>query len=357
LRAAFAVTALFLRRYLPNPMNIGATLFLPIVIALIFGTADARAESELPIGIVHDDSPTAVAYADALDSEPGVRLLTFGSRAALVTAVRRADVVAGVVVPPTGLSVEMIGTDADPLMKAARAVVASVAYRERVSLTTAPRVDVVELPDTEHGRATGLARAAAGMLVYCLFVNVMHTATFIAEDRKRGVYRRMGAAPASAAAVVTGEVLGRVGIGVMQCLVVALASALLFGTEWGAPVAFLLVVVALSLVASGAAVLLGVGVRRAGPQVAIAGAAIAAFLGLVGGCFWSLDIVPHAMRTIGFITPTAWALDAFDGLIARGEDLLDIGLQLAVLAGFTGVLLWLASARLRSTLGNVEAMS
>jgi ABC-2 type transport system permease protein len=339
-------------------MNIAATLFLPLIIAVIFGTADARAESQLPIGIVHDDSSTALSYTRALEGEPGVRLISYGSRDDLVTAVRRADVVAGVVVPPGGVgAVDIVGADNEPLMQAARGVVASVAYRERVSLTSEPRVVVVELPHTENARATGLPRAAAGMLVYCLFVNVMHSATIISDDRNRGVLRRIASTPASASSVVTGEVLGRFVVGVMQCLVVAGASALLFGTEWGAPVAFLVVVVALSLVASGAAVLLGVGVRRAGPQVAIAGAAIAAFLGLVGGCFWSLEIVPQAMRVLGFVTPTAWALDALDHLIAQGATLLDIGLQLAVLAGFTAVLLWLASTRLRSTLGNVDVMS
>ena len=56
------------------------------------------------------------------------------------------------------------------------------------------------------------------------------------------------------------------------------------------------------------------------------------------------------MRVVGHLFPQAWAMDAFIALIAKGETIAGIALQLAVLAAFAAVLLSLATWRLRRTL-------
>jgi ABC-2 type transport system permease protein len=71
---------------------------------------------------------------------------------------------------------------------------------------------------------------------------------------------------------------------------------------------------------------------------------------MLGGCMWPLAIVPEPMRVLGHLFPQAWAMDAFIALIAKGEDVTGIAVQLAVLAGFAAVLLGLATWRLRRAL-------
>ncbi len=337
LRQTVAVAALFLRRYLPNPLNLSYTLLMPVLIALIFGTADARATSTLPIGAV-GSSAAAAALVTAVDGEKGVEIHRYGDRQALVAAVVRGDVVAGLVVTDDGGAVRLVGATEEPLMLAVRGVVESVATRQGVRIETPANVVVGELTTTQRGHATGIPRAAAGMLVFCVLLNVMNSASLIADDRGRGVFHRLASAPTPASTVVVGELGGRFVLGALQCIVVAGVSSLLFGTVWGDALPFGLITIALSASATGAAVLLGVSVKSSGQQASVAAHTVAAVLALLGGSFWSLDVVPTAMRFIGHVSPTAWALDAFDKMIAQGAGAVAIAPQIAVLAGFTFVL-------------------
>jgi ABC-2 type transport system permease protein len=59
------------------------------------------------------------------------------------------------------------------------------------------------------------------------------------------------------------------------------------------------------------------------------------------------EVFPEAMRTIGHLTPHAWAMDAFRALTFDGADLGEILPELAVLLGFAVVLLGLATVRFR----------
>src|SRR5215204_2776767 len=85
------------------------------------------------------------------------------------------------------------------------------------------------------------------------------------------------------------------------------------------------------------------GVDWVDPPVGIA-------LGMLGGCMWPLAIVPQPMRVVGHLFPQAWAMDGFIALIAKGERVPGITLQLAVLAAFAAALLALATWRLRKAL-------
>ena len=65
---------------------------------------------------------------------------------------------------------------------------------------------------------------------------------------------------------------------------------------------------------------------------------------------WPLEIVPPFMRTIGHLTPHAWAMDAWVALIFERAGVADIAVELAVLAAFAVVLGLLARRRLRRAL-------
>ena len=81
-----------------------------------------------------------------------------------------------------------------------------------------------------------------------------------------------------------------------------------------------------------------------GPPVGIA-------LAMLGGAMWPLEIVGPLMRTVGHMTPHAWALDAFVDLVGNGASAVDVLPQVGILLGFSVVLLPLASWRLRRSLG------
>jgi ABC-2 type transport system permease protein len=343
----FAVSGLFLRRFAFHPMNLAGIFLMPIVIALIFGAADDRALSQIPIGVyIPQQSASATAFVHTLDKEPGVTIREYGSMTDLLRAIRRVDVSAAIVVPASLDNVEIMGDSRDPVYPAARAIVASTLARGDAHAAPAS-VHVDELATTAKSRETGIPRAAAGMLIFFMFVNACFASAFLIEDRARGVFARMASSPVPANVVVGGEVIGRFGLAFVQGALIAVVSSLLLGAEWGAIVPFALVLAALSVVAAGTSVLLGVLVRRPGPQAATVTLAVAAVWALVGGCFWSLNNVPTTMQVLALATPDAWALRAIDALVARGAGVTAILGDLAVLFGVGIVFLGLATYELR----------
>jgi linearmycin/streptolysin S transport system permease protein len=85
-------------------------------------------------------------------------------------------------------------------------------------------------------------------------------------------------------------------------------------------------------------------------QAQAVGVPIAIALGMLGGCMWPLEIVPPVMRTIGHVSPHAWAMDGWIALVFDREGVAGIATDLAVLAAFAIALGLLARRPLRRAL-------
>ncbi len=70
-------------------------------------------------------------------------------------------------------------------------------------------------------------------------------------------------------------------------------------------------------------------------------------LGAFGGAMVPPEVFPDIMRTVSHVTPHAWAIDALRDVALRDAGIGGILPQLAVLLGFAGVLLTLATLRFR----------
>ena len=106
------------------------------------------------------------------------------------------------------------------------------------------------------------------------------------------------------------------------------------------------IVAAFSLVATAAALFVGALVSNENQSLAI-GISVGLAFAALGGCMVPFEIFPDWLRTVAHITPHAWAIDAFSEVIQRGGGLGQIGLELAVLVLYGGVLLVAASSTLR----------
>jgi ABC-2 type transport system permease protein len=91
-------------------------------------------------------------------------------------------------------------------------------------------------------------------------------------------------------------------------------------------------------------------VARSNGQATSVGPPVGLALAMLGGCMWPLEIVPPVMRTIGHLTPHAWALDGFIRLMGGDATIVDIAPQLFVLLGMAALLLPLATWRLRRSI-------
>ena len=96
---------------------------------------------------------------------------------------------------------------------------------------------------------------AQSQLVLFMFLTSMTAATQLIVSRQLGVSRRMFATPTGAGTIIIGETLGRFAVAMIQGLFIFVGTALVFGVEWGDPIAAGAVIVAFGLVGTGAAML------------------------------------------------------------------------------------------------------
>lgn len=193
--------------------------------------------------------------------------------------------------------------------------------------------------DTRLGN--GFNQSVPGMgAMYTMFTVLGGMATLYRE-RRQWTLQRLVVLPISKAQLLGGKILTYFTLGLIQYLVV-FSVGYFAGVDFGRnPLLLLLVVVAFALCCTALAFALA-------PHVTSEGQAegIARLLGLslapLGGAWWPLEIVPDFMRTVGHLSPVAWAMDAFHELIFYNAGLSDVLLEIGVLLGAAAILFVLA---------------
>ena len=171
---------------------------------------------------------------------------------------------------------------------------------------------------------------------------------FVAE-RRHGTLVRLRAAPLTRGQILVGKVLPCLLVSVAQGFALLLCGKLVFGMSWGAePLLLIPVVLATSLAAVGLAVLVG-GFARTETQVAVYGTLAVLVLAGVSGSMMPRELMPEDMRSLSYVTPHAWALDAYARLLAPDAASIDTaavltacGVLTAFGAGFL-LLAWLTA--------------
>ena len=216
---------------------------------------------------------------------------------------------------------------------------------------SAPRLEVTDVDrlSQEFAGAGQFDVGASGQLLLFVFLSCLAGSATLIQARREGVVSRMLSGPMSATELVGGQILGRWAIGLFQGGYIMLASSLLFGVGWGSLPLSLLVLMLFSLVASGAAILLGTAMENEGAASG-AGVGIGMVMAALGGSMFPLELFPDTMRRIADLTPHAWAYQALADITRRGATLVDVLPQLGVLAAMAAVLALLGGWSLRRSL-------
>jgi ABC-2 type transport system permease protein len=379
-----AIARTDLTRVLRNRTARFFVFVFPFVIILVVGTAIAGA-NRYPVGLVNQDGgPLAAQLSAALQRESAVSVQAFGSREDGGAGVRHGAVAASIVIPAdydTALrsgrtaTLEVLVDTSRPLPAAVRTALSSATATQSIRVGAAQftaQVDTITF-DAALGLADRLAPSALttsvgnevvgshgvplplgfgytapSNLVLFVFLTSLTGATGLIETRRLGVGRRMAASPVRTSVLLGGVVAGRFSLALVQALII-LVGGVVLRVQWGDPIAAFVLIAVFCAVGAGAGTLIGSLVRT--PQLASSiGIPLGITLGMLGGCMWPLEIVGPAMQTVGHFTPQAWAMDGFIKLVTSNAHLADIGVQLAVLAGFAVVLLGAGTLRLRHSL-------
>jgi ABC-2 type transport system permease protein len=177
----------------------------------------------------------------------------------------------------------------------------------------------------------GFAQSIPGMAsMYVLFV-VLPAANALIIERKRWTLQRMATLPITRAQILGGKLLARFVMGMIQYAVLFSFGALVLGVRFGdQPLAMLPLMVAYVACVTALSLALTT-VLRTDMQAQGIVLFISLTLAPLGGAWWPLEIVPAWMRTIGHISPVAWAMDGYRAVIFYGGGLAEVLIPLAVL--------------------------
>ncbi|HEY6397396.1 MAG TPA: ABC transporter permease [Solirubrobacteraceae bacterium] len=378
---ALAIARVDLRRLLRWRASLFFLLILPLTIILLLGAAFGSNKARVGF-LGGSGGPLASQFVAALRMAPSLELGKYRSISDLQSAVAHGTVDAGIAVPgnydavlaqggrvsvnyfarPDSVAQQLRATVQSVVAGQARVLtVAQLIQRDgRTTLTSAldtastlargtPAVAVTLTAPAGGPYTTSSSRFSGGastQLLLFIFLNSLTGASWVIETRRLGIARRVLSTPTTPRTLIAGQLLGRLAIALLQALIIVIGTLLLFGVHWGNPLGTAAVILSFSLVATGAAMLLGTlfsNEAQAGSFALLLGLGFAA----LGGSMAPLEIFPKTALLIAHITPHAWANEAFSKLLKHGGDLVSVLPQVGVLLGFALVAITLSVWQLR----------
>jgi ABC-2 type transport system permease protein len=207
-------------------------------------------------------------------------------------------------------------------------------------------------PSGEAVEFNAMAYLAPGYALLFLMYTATNAGRMLLVEKRQGTLPRLLVSPTTAAQVLTGKMIGSYMTGMLQMLILIVASSILYQLKWGDPLAVLILVLASVFGAVGWGMLLSALIKTPG-QAASVGSALMLTFGILGGSFFDLGALPEWVQTIAKITPNFWGQDGFMTL-ALGAGLGQIWKPLLALT-IMGLVLFIVSSQLFKRRGLFEA--
>jgi len=382
-RAVGAIAGVELRRFLRDRSNIFFVFLFPLLLVVVIGLQFGGGADEGRVAVAGARSPLRTALVAGLEDQ-GVSV-SFGSAGTVREQVARGRTDVALFVPPAAVAAFDEGEDVTleviagsqqggpaTMQRVRTAATGAMLARGQVAALTGagvvepaaraalagasasmtpPTLAVVDADEVAQ-EFSGLGRfdlgATAETLLFVFVASLTGSATLI-HARRLGVMGRTLAAPVSPGQALAGQALGRFAIAAFQGGYIMLATALLFDVDWGDVWLSLLVLVTFSMVAAGAAMVLG-SVLDNDSTASGAGVGLGLVLAALGGCMLPLELFPDTLQTVAHVTPHAWAYEAFAEIQRHDAGLADVLPQLGVLAAMAAALLVLGTRALRRSM-------
>lgn len=219
------------------------------------------------------------------------------------------------------------------------------------------REDVAGRAGADVARNAGPSHAFAAMAVMMLLFSVVGAGGSLLQERAQGTLTRLQLTPSAGGAVLIGKLIAIAAIALAQLVTLFAFGALVFGVPVAeAPALLALVSVIWVFLAIGIGILFAV-VCRTQKQLEGISTLVILVMSAVGGAWFPREITPEWFRAVGSVTPVAWAMDAYHGVLWYGKGILPtaersgIWPQLLTMAAVALVLLALAFRQYRRRFG------
>ncbi len=177
------------------------------------------------------------------------------------------------------------------------------------------------------------ANVSAGQLITWVFIPLFGISALFAYERQQGTLRRILTTPTSKATFLFGTISGQVLMALIQMTLIVLFAFLAFKLNWGNPIGLYIVLTCSCLAAAAIGTAMGTFIKSEGQAVGLSIMA-GMLMGMLGGCWFPIELFPPFMQTFAKIFPTTWAMQGLLDLLLRGAGIVDILPEAGVLIGF-----------------------
>ncbi|MFN8387583.1 MAG: ABC transporter permease [Anaerolineales bacterium] len=177
------------------------------------------------------------------------------------------------------------------------------------------------------------ANVSAGQLITWVFIPLFGISALFAYERQQGTLRRILTSPTSKGTLLLGTISGQVVMALIQMTLLVLFAYFAFKLNWGNPLAVFLILACSALAAAAIGTAMGTFIKSEGQA---SGLSIMAgmLMGMLGGCWFPLELFPPVMQKIAMIFPTYWSMQGLLDLLLRGAGLVAVLPEAGVLLGF-----------------------
>lgn len=207
--------------------------------------------------------------------------------------------------------------------------------------------DREDLLGARKGGAVIAYYAGAVLILFALF-SAMQGALGLMDERRTGVADRLLAGVAGMGPVITGKFVFLVGQGIVQAVAIFATAQLVYGVGVIQHIGlWLLTTLATAVCAAGLALGL-VSICRTREQAQMLSTFVILVLAAIGGSMVPRFLMPAWLQTVGWFTPHAWVIEAYQGVLWRDAGLSQVYKAWGVLtaAGLAGLVLAQTLARL-----------
>jgi ABC-2 type transport system permease protein len=212
------------------------------------------------------------------------------------------------------------------------------------------KMNVVKLADKVVSK--NMTITAIGLHIMFMMLGTSFTSMLILKEKRMRTYHRICSAPVNSWKYILANAVTSLIISVIKILIIQVAMKYVFRIDTGiGDVELFVVLLMFGLVAIGIGLVV-TAFSGSSYMASTLSSLIMTPTCMLGGCFWSVSMMPEFMKKLSYFMPQRWAIEALEKLQA-GDGMASVYLNLFVLFAFA-LALMLISAYKFSRTSNVQ---